>query len=191
MSDPAVVLRREAAGRALRSLTVDVPDFPEAGVVFKDLTPVFADAAGLRAVVASLADAGRDATGATAVDVVVGLEARGFILGAPVALELGVGFVPVRKAGKLPRATHAVSYELEYGAAEIEVHRDSLAPGARVLVIDDVLATGGTAAAACDLVRAGGAVPTALAVLLELGFLAGRSRLGDLPVHAVEIVSGD
>lgn len=157
-----------------------IPDYPQPGISFKDITPLLADAAGFAEVIEALADAGRDA-----VDVVVGLEARGFIFGTPVALELGVGFVPVRKPGKLPAATFGVDYELEYGKARVEIHQDALKPGARVLIVDDVLATGGTARAAIDLVRQCGAVPVALAVVGELPFLNGRDALGDVPVHAL------
>ncbi len=166
-------------------------DYPEPGVVFKDIMPLLADPAGLAAVVEALAAAGRDAHGTVVVDKVVGMEARGFILAAPVAMALGVGFVPVRKAGKLPRATHAVSYALEYGEATLEVQRDGLAPGERVLLVDDVLATGGTAAATRDLVAACGATAVGLAVLMELSFLPGRATLvadGDVPVTSVVIV---
>ena len=131
----------EEARAALERLVADVRDFPEPGIVFKDITPLLADADGFAAVVEGLAHAGRDASGATVVDKVVGMEARGFILAAPVALALGVGFVPVRKAGKLPHATHSVAYALEYGDAVLELHQDAVAPGERVLVIDDVLAT--------------------------------------------------
>ena len=173
------------AAAAVTRLVVDVADFPEPGVVFKDLTPVFSDHDALTAVVAALAASGLDDTGAVAVDKVAGIEARGFALGAPVALALGVGFVPVRKAGKLPRETHTVSYALEYGEASIEVHRDAFAPGERVLLVDDVLATGGTMAAARDLVLACDAVPVAAAVVLELGFLPGRTTVGQLPVAAI------
>jgi adenine phosphoribosyltransferase len=134
--------------RALRSTCViDVPDYPEPGILFKDITPLLADHDAFSAVVTALASAGRDDDGNVIVDKVVGMEARGFILAAPVALALGAGFVPVRKAGKLPRATHAVSYALEYGEATLEIHQDAIAPGDRVLLVDDVLATGGTAAA--------------------------------------------
>jgi adenine phosphoribosyltransferase len=171
----------------LGSLIRDVPDFPEPGVVFKDITPLLADHHGFQAVVEALAAAGRDEDGAV-VDKVVGIEARGFILAAPVALALGAGFVPVRKAGKLPGETHAATYSLEYGEAALEVHRDAFDVGDRVLLVDDVLATGGTAAATAGLVRECGAEPTALAVLIELAFLHGRDRLGDLPLHALTTV---
>ena len=147
------------AREALQRLVVDVPDFPEPGVVFKDITPMLADHAAFRGVVHALADAGRDSSGHTSVDKVIGMEARGFILAAPVALALGAGFVPVRKAGKLPRETHAVSYALEYGSATLELHRDAVNAGERVLLVDDVLATGGTVAATRRLVERCGAVP--------------------------------
>ncbi|HEX5987116.1 MAG TPA: adenine phosphoribosyltransferase [Nocardioides sp.] len=172
----------------LDRLVRDVPDFPEPGVVFKDITPLLADHDGFTAVVEALAAAGRDETGAPAVDKVVGMEARGFILAAPVALTLGAGFVPVRKAGKLPGPTHAVSYSLEYGEASLEVHQDALTEGDRVLLVDDVLATGGTAAATHELVQRCGADVTALAVLLELSFLPGRETIGDLPLHSLKRV---
>jgi adenine phosphoribosyltransferase len=162
------------------ALIEDVPDFPEPGIVFKDITPLLADHAALQTVVEALAAAGRDRAGRPVVDKVLGMESRGFILGAPVALALGVGFVPVRKAGKLPRATYAVSYALEYGDATLEVHRDALEPGDRVLLVDDVLATGGTARATMDLVEKCGAHVHAVAVLMELGFLPGRQAVGDV-----------
>lgn len=172
----------------LQRLVVDVPDFPEPGIVFKDITPLLADHEGFTAVVDALAATGRDASGAPAVDKVLGMEARGFILAAPVALELGAGFVPVRKAGKLPRETHAVSYALEYGEATLEIHHDAVAPGERVLLVDDVLATGGTARATADLVRECGGEVVGLAVLMELGFLPGRATVGDVPVTALMTV---
>lgn len=171
-----------AAQEAMARLVVDVPDFPEPGIVFKDITPLLADPDGLTAVVAALAAAGRDDDGQVVVDRVVGMEARGFLLGTPVALALGVGFVPVRKAGKLPRATYAVSYALEYGEATLEIHRDGLRPGERVLVVDDVLATGGTVAATRELVDRCGATVHGVAVLMELTFLPGREALGEIPL---------
>ncbi len=173
---------------ALARLVVDVADFPEPGVVFKDISPLLADPEGFAAVVGALAQAGRAPGGRPAVDKVVGMEARGFIVAAPVALELGVGFVPVRKAGKLPRETHAVSYELEYGRATLELHRDAIAPGDRVLLVDDVLATGGTVAATRELVAACGGVTAGVAVLMELSFLPGRAAIGDLPLTALSTV---
>ncbi len=164
---------------ALAGLIRDVPDYPEPGVVFKDITPLLADATAFGTAVAALA------AGHEGVDKVAGIEARGFILAAPVACRLGVGFVPVRKHGKLPGPTHAQSYELEYGTATVEVHVDAFAPGDRVLLVDDVLATGGTAAATAELIRRCGAEVTALSVLIELGFLGGRANLPGLTVRAV------
>ncbi len=175
-------------GEALDRLIVDVPDFPEPGIVFKDITPVLADPSALAAVVAALAAAGRDPQGEVVVDRVVGMEARGFILGPPVALALGVGFAPVRKAGKLPRPAHGVTYSLEYGEATLELHHDAVAAGERVLVVDDVLATGGTARATRELVERCGGVVAAVAVLLELTFLPGRAALPGVPVTALRPV---
>lgn len=154
------------------ALVADVPDFPEPGVVFKDITPLLADGEALKAVVDDLA--GR-APGP--IDLVVGMEARGFILGAPVAVALGAGFIPVRKAGKLPRETLAGGYELEYGSAVLEVHPDTIRPGSRILVVDDVLATGGTAAATVALLEKAGGTVVGLSFLMELTFLGGRDRL--------------
>jgi adenine phosphoribosyltransferase len=179
---------RPDAGELLRKLVVDVPDFPEPGVVFKDITPLLDDPTAFGAVVEALADAGRDQTGAVVVDRVVGMEARGFILAAPVALALGVGFVPVRKSGKLPRATYAESYALEYGEATLEVHQDALVAGDRVLLVDDVLATGGTVAATRRLIEHAGAVAHAVAVLMDLSFLPGREAIGALPLTTLMTV---
>ena len=163
----------------------DIPDFPVPGVTFKDFTPLLGDGPALRAVV-------QDISGRYAghVDVVVGIEARGLILGAAVAYELGIGFVPVRKAGKLPGLTHSAEYDLEYGSAVIEVHADAFTGGQRALVMDDVLATGGTAEAACDLVERAGASVEAVEVVLELCFLHGRSKLAGRTVHAMLSVQG-
>ncbi|MEU7577749.1 adenine phosphoribosyltransferase [Streptomyces sp. NPDC041068] len=151
----------------------DVPDYPVPGVMFKDITPLLADPSAFTALTDTLADLSVR-HGATKI---VGLEARGFILGAPVALRAGLGFIPVRKAGKLPGATLKQAYDLEYGSAEIEVHAEDLAAGDRVMVIDDVLATGGTAAASLELIRRSGAQVAGVAVLMELGFLDGRQKL--------------
>lgn len=153
-----------------KHLVQEVPDWPAPGVVFLDLTPVLADPAALTEVIHELA-----APWDGRVDVVAGIEARGFLFGTPVAQRLGVGFVPMRKAGKLPRPTRSATYALEYGEAVLEVHADAFTSGARVLIVDDVLATGGTAAAAASLVREAGAVPVALAVLLEVVPLGGRA----------------
>ncbi|MFI8086984.1 adenine phosphoribosyltransferase [Streptomyces sp. NPDC086080] len=151
----------------------DVADYPEPGVMFKDITPLLADPEAFSALSDAFAGIARS-TGATKV---VGLEARGFILGAPVAVRAGLGFIPVRKAGKLPGATLSQAYDLEYGSAEIEVHAEDLNSGDRILVVDDVLATGGTAEASIELIRRAGAEVAGLAVLMELGFLGGRARV--------------
>ena len=157
----------------------DIPDYPKPGIVFKDITPLLADGAALRAVVTALAN------GHGPVDKVVGIEARGFILAAAAACELGAGFVPVRKEGRLPGPTYAQSYELEYGTATIEVHQDAFGRGDRVLIIDDVLATGGTAEATATLVRRAGAEIVGIAVIMELGFLGGRAKLAGEPLRAL------
>jgi len=147
----------------------DVPDYPQAGIVFKDITPLLA-------------------AGHGPVDKVAGIEARGFILAAPVASQLGSGFVPVRKHGRLPGPTYAESYDLEYGTATIEVHQDAFAPGERVLIVDDVLATGGTAAATVTLVERAGAEVVGVAVILELAFLGGRARLATGQLRSLLVV---
>jgi adenine phosphoribosyltransferase len=165
----------------LASLIVDVPDYPQPGIVFKDLTRLLEDPAGLREAVDRLV-AGH-APGS--VDKVVGIEARGFLLAAPVAYLLGAGVVPVRKPGKLPREVHERSYDLEYGSSTLAVHQDAFRPGERVLVVDDVLATGGTAAAAVHLVEYCGATAVGVEVLLELELLHGRKALEGVPVRAV------
>ena len=162
----------------------DVKDFPSPGIVFKDVTPVLADGEVFSAVVRDMAQRRRGT-----VDVVVGIEARGFIFGAALAHEMGLGFVPVRKAGKLPGATHGLTYELEYGTATIEIHEDAFVAGARVLLVDDVLATGGTAEAACRLLEEAGAEVVAFETLVELAFLAGRERLARYDVHATVVVT--
>ncbi|MEZ5180789.1 MAG: adenine phosphoribosyltransferase [Acidimicrobiales bacterium] len=159
----------------------DIADFPKPGIVFKDITPLLAHPAGLAEVVERLAAPFRD----LGVTKVVGIEARGFILATPVAVELGAGFVPVRKAGKLPSAIHRQEYELEYGTDLLEIHRDAVTADDVVLVLDDVLATGGTAAATVELVGQTGARVAALAFLIELGFLGGRAALGDAPVTSL------
>lgn len=159
----------------------DVADYPKPGVVFKDITPLLADGAAFGAVVDWFASA----YASLQVDKVVGVEARGFILAAPVAYRCGVGFVPVRKEGKLPAPTYSASYALEYGTATVEVHRDGIAPGDRVLVLDDVLATGGTAAATAELVDRCGGTIVATGFLVELSFLHGRDRIAGLDPSAL------
>jgi adenine phosphoribosyltransferase len=163
--------------QVMRSLVRDVPDFPEPGIVYKDITPLLADAAGLEMAIEALAAPWADG----GVDVIVGVEARGFILGAPVAHALGVGFVPARKAGKLPWETSSEAYGLEYGADVLEVHIDAVLPDQRVVVIDDVLATGATG----RLVESVGGVLVGYGFLLELAVLEGRAKLG---AHRIESI---
>jgi adenine phosphoribosyltransferase len=157
----------------IRSLVRDVPDFPKPGILFRDITTVLRDPVAWRATVDQLCDA----VDAWDFDVVVGIESRGFILGSALAYQLGVGFVPVRKPGKLPSAVHTIDYALEYGLDSLEIHQDALAPGSRVLVVDDLLATGGTATATARLVGACDAVLAGAAFLVELEALGGRAPL--------------
>ena len=167
---------------ALRGLIREVPDFPEPGVSFKDITTLLADPAGFPAAIDGLVAPFRDAD----IDVVIGVEARGFVFSAPVAHALGAGLVPIRKPGKLPAEVDSITYELEYGGGTLEIHVDAIRPGSRCLIVDDVLATGGTASAAAQLVRRQEARLVGFAFLLELGFLGGRARLGpDVPVHTL------
>lgn len=168
---------REEIANAIRN----VPDFPKPGIQFKDITPVLLDSRLLDSTIEHLVAAARGRQ----VDKVVGIDARGFIFGAAAALKLGAGFVPVRKKGKLPWATHEESYDLEYGSATVAIHVDAVKPGERVLLVDDLLATGGTAAAAVKLLQRLGAEIVGISFLIELGFLNGRSRLGNLPVESV------
>jgi adenine phosphoribosyltransferase len=171
----------DAVARLVARHIIDVPGFPKDGVVFKDLSPLFADGMALRAVTdAIVAQYAPDGF-----DVVAGIEARGFLVAAAVGYATGAGVVPVRKAGKLPRQVLSASYELEYGEATLEVHADAFLAGQRVLIVDDVLATGGTAAACGQLVRQAGGGVVGISVLIELGFLAGRARLTGYGVHAL------
>lgn len=168
-------------GARLRAHVREIPDHPQPGVLFRDITPLLADGPSLAAAVDGLAELASPAQP----DVVVGVEARGFILGAPLAVRLGTGFVPLRKTGKLPHETLSESYDLEYGDAALEIHADALLPGQRVVVVDDVLATGGTAAAAVSLVRRCAAEPAAAVFLLEIVALEGRRLLPGVPVHSL------
>ncbi len=156
-----------------RSLIRDIPDFPQAGIMFRDITPLLGDAEAYRASIQALAEPFRGA----GIDQVAAIEARGYMLGCPLAVELGAGFVPIRKLGKLPFETFQAEYSLEYGEAVIEIHRDALLAHHRVLLIDDVLATGGTMAAAINLIEQSGATIAGVAVLVELGALGGREAL--------------
>lgn len=170
-------------GEVIAAVLRDVPDFPKPGVVFKDITPLLADPKAFAAVIADLA--GRHTGG---VDLIAGIEARGFVIGAALAHAMGVGFIPVRKAGKLPGRTASISYALEYGTATIEVHADDLVGGERVLLVDDVLATGGTAAAAWDLLTEVGAEVVGFETVVEIVGLGGRERLAGRSVHALVTV---
>ncbi|HEX8856066.1 MAG TPA: adenine phosphoribosyltransferase [Thermoleophilaceae bacterium] len=172
----------QRAGEAdLRKYIYEIPDFPRKGIVFKDVTPLLLNPDATRRAVNQLAGyASR-----LEVDYVVSAEARGFILGGAVAAQIGAGFIPARKPGKLPRETTSVEYVLEYGIDALEVHRDALAGGARVLVHDDLLATGGTARALCDLVEKAGAQVQGCAFIIELAFLNGRERLAPYDVHSL------
>lgn len=165
----------------IRSLIRDVPDFPKPGIVFKDITPLLENVTGFRAAITLMA--ARLQTHAP--QALVAIESRGFILGAPLALHMGLPLVIVRKPGKLPRATESVSYQLEYGLDTLHMHADALQPGGRYAVVDDVLATGGTAAAVGSLIERLGAHVACQAFLIELGFLEGRGRLGASPVESL------
>jgi len=168
----------------LKSMVRDVPDFPKKGILFKDLTPVWQDPAAFRAMVEQMAEPYRCAH----IEMVAGIESRGLIIGAPLALELGAGLVPVRKEGKLPWKTVRASYSLEYGEATTELHEDAFKPGARVLIVDDLLATGGTAQAAVQLVNKLQGKIIGLAFLVELEFLQGRQRLQKLGVETFSLI---
>ena len=164
---------------ALLAMVRDVPDFPQTGIIFRDITPLLGNGAALRSAVDALAGLHQG------IDSVIGIESRGFILGAPVAYALGVGMVPVRKLGRLPRPTERADYALEYGTNTVEIHADALRPGERVLIIDDVLATGGTAAATAELVERLGGEVAGIAVLIELPELGGRDRLAGYHVTSL------
>ena len=165
----------------IESYIRDVPDFPRPGILFKDITPLLKSPAGLKLSI----DALEAACDPASYDLVCGIESRGFIFGTPLAARVGKGFIPIRKPGKLPWTTAAESYQLEYGTDTIEIHVDAAEKGQRVLMVDDLLATGGTMRAALELVRRIGGVPIACAFVIELTFLAGREKLGDVPVHSL------
>lgn len=165
----------------LAELIRDIPDFPKPGILFKDITTLLRDPKGFRASVDALTERFRDRP----IDLVVGMESRGFILGAPVAYNLGAGFVPVRKVGKLPAETLTVQYDLEYGTNTLEIHRDAIQPGQKVLLVDDLLATGGTVGATLELVEQLGAEVVGVGFLIELAFLKGRERLGKYDVQTI------
>ena len=167
----------------LTDLVRDIEDYPEPGVMFRDITPLLGDATGFGRAVTELASRFQG----VGIDCVLGMEARGFIIAAPIAFHLGAGFIPVRKAGKLPWAVVREEYSLEYGKDKLEIHRDAIHPGERVLVIDDVLATGGTAAATCRLVEALDGVVVGLGFLIELSGLGGRAQLGERLIESLAI----
>ena len=165
----------------LKAFIRDIPDFPKPGILFRDITPLLADTAALAKAIELLAEPFKDSR----IDVVAAVEARGFIFGSAVAKALGAGFVPIRKKGKLPFETHSVSYGLEYGEDAVEVHTDAVASGTRVLMVDDLLATGGTMAAACELIDQRGADIVGLTFLIELADLNGRDKLSQYDIHTV------
>jgi adenine phosphoribosyltransferase len=172
-SDPRAALLR----RRIR----DIPDFPKPGILFRDLTPLMGDGPSMRTVIEMLVER----ISPRAADAIVAIESRGFIFGAPVATSLGLGFAPVRKPGKLPWRTTRRTYDLEYGTDSLEMHADAVVDGTRVVIVDDLLATGGTAAATVELVRAQGGLVVGLAVVVELELLQGRLRLPDVPVDSL------
>ena len=165
----------------MQDLIRSIPDYPNPGVTFRDITPLLGDGPAFREAISQITERFSESN----IQRVIGVEARGFILGAPIAVALGAGFVPVRKAGKLPWAVVREEYDLEYGSDKLEIHRDAIHPGERILVVDDVLATGGTAAATCRLVSALGGDIVALAVLIELPFLEGRAKLDGITVESL------
>lgn len=165
----------------IESFIRDVPDFPKPGILFKDITPLLQSPEGLQQAIEGMAEATKEHD----FDLVCGIESRGFIFGTALAHKLGLGFIPIRKPGKLPWKTASESYELEYGTDTIEIHLDACCDGRRVLMVDDLLATGGTMEAALRLVKKTGGVPVACTFVIELGFLPGREKLGDVPAHSL------
>lgn len=170
-----------SATARLNAAVRDVPDFPKPGIIFKDITPILSNGSLLREAIDTLAG---QVTGEK-IDKVVGIDARGFIFGSALAYKLGVGFIPVRKKGKLPWKTRGVSYDLEYGSSTIEIHQDAIHPGEKILLVDDLLATGGTAEAALKLIHDSGGDVVAAQFVLELEFLHGRQKLGNTRVHTL------
>jgi adenine phosphoribosyltransferase len=164
-----------------KTLILDVPDFPKKGIVFKDITPLLADAKGFTRSIELMAEPFLN----KGIQIVAGIESRGFLLATPIAYRLGAGVVPIRKKGKLPRKTHSASYALEYGTDSIEAHADAFAPGTKVLLVDDVLATGGTAKAACELIAKIGGTVSGVSFLIELAFLDGIKKLPGLDVKSL------
>ena len=171
----------EATSRRLAGMIRDIPDFPQPGVVFKDITPMLQDPQGLRDAIDAMATPFRDRE----IDLIVGLESRGFLFGAPMAYVMGLGFVLVRKVGKLPGEKIKIAYDLEYGSNELEIHHDAVKPGQRVLLVDDLLATGGTMCASIELIKRLGGEIAGISFLIELDFLKGRERLQDYDVRTV------
>lgn len=167
--------------KKLKDLIRDIPDFPKKGIIFKDITPLLKDNAAFRGVVDILVDRYKDKK----IDVVASVEARGFILGSTVAYKLGAGMVPIRKRGKLPYKTINVTYDLEYGTDTLEMHEDAISRGDKVLIVDDLLATGGTAKAVCELIQKGGGEIVEIAFLIELEFLKGRTKLEGYPIFTL------
>ncbi len=165
----------------LKAIIRDVPDFPKKGIIFKDITPLLADHAAFNEMIGHFASQFKGA----GITKVLGIEARGFLLAAPIAIELGAGLVPVRKKGKLPYRTVAATYALEYGTDTLEMHEDAVKAGEKVLIVDDVLATGGTAAAVCALVEKLGGKVAGVAMMIELEFLKGRAKMGDRPLYSL------
>lgn len=162
----------------LRALIRDIPDFPKPGILFRDITTLLKDPDGLRYTIDRLSEAFTD----VGVDAIAGMESRGFMFGVPLAYQMGLGFIPVRKPGKLPAATYAAEYDLEYGSDRLEMHQDALQPGSRVLIVDDLIATGGTAAATAKLVEQADCQIAGFGFIIELTDLAGRRHLPDVPI---------
>jgi adenine phosphoribosyltransferase len=171
----------EQALTSLRQLIRDIPDFPKKGIIFKDITPLLQDPNGLQEITELISEQYKDKN----IDLITGAEARGFIIGAAVALKLGVGFIPIRKPGKLPYETASITYQLEYGTDTLEMHKDAIKPGQNILMVDDLLATGGTMAACCKLVESMGGNVVSCAFIVELSFLNGRKALNGFDIFSL------